>query len=233
MVTPLSTYVAEYSYDLDQDFLRVDMEYTPKFEGLVNFPMVPKWTRVLRGDVGVTSPLILFQTGPLSSINVASLRRNQYLMNPHILLRDALSAGAVTYNDQESTTELQILTVSNDVSDISIHVDSATGFIAKLTTMEHSPLVRDAPMEIVYSDWSLRSNGITFPARVEMYTLDIKTLVWTEDRTAVTVGQVFPAEQFDFPPVPDDIPIPPVDPVGYEYGTQTAYTRSPRDRREG
>jgi hypothetical protein len=101
------------------------------------------------------------------------------------------------------TQELQavgdeILLVQDPISSIRLRID-ADGFVSKLTTLEANPLVRDTRLSVLYSDWTLESNGVTFPRTVSIVAPG-GALLWKEVRSSVELDPVLPLSNFDFLP---------------------------------
>ena len=142
-VTKASEFDFDYSFDLDKDFIRIDLDFTPFFEVFQFFPGTNN-TRIVQGNVGAMfTPLLFTSNGTLPSQSVGAIRRNQMLLHPHILLRSALLSsseeqGTVTAVSYDGTTKdgMEVLKLSNDpVSEILVHVDVTTGTVAKIVTL--------------------------------------------------------------------------------------------------
>ena len=197
-VKELSAYDVDYSFDLVQDWSRVDMNSTHLFEALQFFPPSNS-SRVIRGDAGYAlRPNLFVFNGTLSSVSTGSLKRNLIYQFPHIVLRSALLSDDIMVS-YESIDSMDVLRVSSPVTDLLFHIDPTSGTISKLTTMESNPLVRDVPIEVSYSDWTLESMGISFPAKVEIFTLESKLKIWDQTHTSVQVGLTFPDGHFAVP----------------------------------
>ena len=194
-----STYEATYRFDLDERNLRVDASRTPLFEGMA-FLGPSSYTIVLNGEVGGISDQVGFiPPGNLWSEAAGGLTTQQRLLNPHIYLREALQdqslvrdAGTKTFNNREH----RVVAFKGKHAEILLLVESETGLISKLETLENHPLVRDISIEVVYSDWS-EHGSVRFPGRVELFTGGLS--VQDEVRVAVDSNPIFDENTFDLP----------------------------------
>lgn len=216
-----STYDNIYTFDLDDNKLRVDSDRVPLFEAFRFLPP-QSFSRVLDGNVGgITAgagPGL--PAGNLTSESAGALQRQQLLFNPHLLLRRALEqpdlvgyGGRVRLNRRPH----RILTIDDDIAEIRLFIDQRTGRISKLETIESNPLVRDTTIEIRYHDWRStnsdhrdygrgrgrghRRAALRFPTRVELYADG--ALLWEETRSAVQLEPSLPDNHFDLPPEAD------------------------------
>ena len=216
-VLATSTYERSYYKDLDTDQLRVDEVATPLFEAFVFFPLQNS-SRVIDGNVGGKSAQSLFvPAGTMSSGNVAALKRQQQLFNPHLLLQNVIANPSLV-SDGGETEDRYILVVQDDVSDLNLFIDKVSGVITKLETMESHPLVGDTPIVVRYLGWNLRAeNGdgmsLLFPSTVRLSGRD--GMLWEEMRSSVVMNPSIPDSIFDLPP---DTNADSYDPVGYQYG---------------
>ena len=182
-----STYTSTYVYDLSTDDMRVDMTRTPLFEAFQFFPE-ETYSVVLNGDVGgLTAQAGFYPAGAMPSQHTGALRRQQRLLNPHVLLRAALADPAAAGDGGEEDADgrsHRILTLTDQGAELRLFVDSETGLISKLETMENSPLFRDVPIEVRYANWQAHG-ALSFPSSVELHA--VRGLVHEETRTAVEV----------------------------------------------
>ena len=51
------------------------------------------------------------------------------------------------------------------VSPVKLYVNAATGYIAKLSTMETDPLRRDVAIEVMFDNWAPAQGGLAFPGQ--------------------------------------------------------------------
>ncbi|MFT5682275.1 MAG: glyoxylase-like metal-dependent hydrolase (beta-lactamase superfamily II) [Myxococcota bacterium] len=214
-----STYTSTYLHDLATDDLRVDMTRNVLFDAFQFFPE-ESYSVVLNGEVGgVTAPAGFSPPGAMPSQHVGALRQQQRFFNPHVLLRAALSdpaasgdGGEATYDDRPH----RILTLQDGGVELRLFVDAETGLISKLATMENSPLFRDVPIEVLYTDWQVHGT-LAVPGRVELYA--VEGLVHEEVRTTVDVEPTdVSADAFE---LPAEAGTPEVDTDRFEFGRQS------------
>jgi hypothetical protein len=135
-----STFAKTYTFDVPAGQLRVDTERQLLFEAF-QFMEPQIFSIVLDGDVGgMTGEAGTFFPSPptLPSLGVASLRKQQMLFNPQLILRAALadpaSAGDGGPADYDGRSH-RILTIADDIAEIRLFIDEETGLISKLETM--------------------------------------------------------------------------------------------------
>ena len=196
----VSKYNTSYLFDLPNDQLRADTDYTPLFEALKFFPPA-SFSVVLNGDVGgLTAQAGFSPPGNVPSQYVAALRAQQRLFNPHFYLREGLADPALIGDDgvaEFNGRPHRIIRFAGKVAEIRLFVDDGSGFISKLETLENSILVRDTSVEVRYLGW--QSHGsLSFPGAVELYVGG--ALVQDETRSAVDIEPNFPAETLALPP---------------------------------
>ena len=217
-VEELTTYTTIYKFDLAHDKLRADTERVPLFEALKFFPPA-SYGIVLDGDVGgLTAQAGFAPPGNLPSQNVASMRIQQRLLNPHFYLREGLADPSLLQDGGEAEVDGQahrVIRFAGDVSEIRLFVDEETGFVSKLETLENNILVRDFQQEVRYLDWQSRGT-LAFPTVVELYADG--RLVLEERRTSVTIEPDFAADTFQLPPEAID---PKLDNAAFSFGQTT------------
>ncbi|MCO4773811.1 MAG: MBL fold metallo-hydrolase [Deltaproteobacteria bacterium] len=195
------TYATTSLFDLSTGDARVDVTRTGLFEAFQFFPE-ETYSVVLNGDVGgLTAQAGFYPVGAMPSQHVGALRRQHRLFNPHLVLRDALAnASSVTDGGEQDLDGRahRLFTLTDEGSDLRMFVDSETGLISKLETMENSPLLRDVPVEVRFGDWQA-SGELTFPRTVELWA--VEGLVQGEARSAIEVDPTdVAADAFALPP---------------------------------
>ena len=199
-----SIYEASYRFDLDEGNLRVDAIRTPLFEGMAFLGPSP-YTIVLNGDVGgLSDPVGFIPAGNLLSEATGGLGTQQRLFNPHIYLREALQDESLVRDAGIKTVkgrEHRVVAFQGEHAEILLLVDSETGLISKLETIENHPLIRDISIEVIYSDWS-EQGDIRFPRRVELLTGGLS--VQDEVRVAFDSNPSFEEGTFDLPESADN-----------------------------
>lgn len=104
------------------------------------------------------------------STRVASVRRLQYLLHPHLILRTVAEdpTRATVHADQVyQDRNHHVIAVENAVSPISLFVDATTGTISKLSTQENDYRTGDSTIEVFFEDWQATSQALRFPAELE------------------------------------------------------------------
>ncbi|MFL5346711.1 MAG: MBL fold metallo-hydrolase [Hyalangium sp.] len=170
------------------------------------FPLDQDYTEIVNGNLGYlngTESLFGAPGGPLLSDRTAAIRRQQRLLNPHLILKDIAATPSLATDG--GTTLLDgslhhLLVVNDSVHALTLYVNAHTGKISKLATVENEPLHRDVPIEIYYEGWETTPSGLLFPKSVYIG-VDGK-LVHSETRKAVTVNGALAPTLFQFPAGP-------------------------------
>ncbi|HYH97577.1 MBL fold metallo-hydrolase [Hyalangium sp.] len=188
------------SYDLAGDKLAIHHKRALRIFG---FNVPQDYKEIINGNLGFlegTESLFGIPGGPLLSDRTASIRRQQRLLNPHLILKElaatpsrATDGGAALLDGSLHN----LLVVTDSVHPITLYVNAKTGKISKLVTLENEPLHRDVPLEIFYEGWEATPSGLLFPKHVYIG-LDGHLLA-AETRKTVTVNGTLAASLFQFP----------------------------------
>jgi glyoxylase-like metal-dependent hydrolase (beta-lactamase superfamily II) len=195
-----STYDATISADLDDDGLRIDWARTIVFGGL-NIPL--GYSDILSGQLGVVDGVDNIFGAPgaaMPSDRWSSTIRQQRLFNPHLWIKDAVADPSIATEVGEEEYDgrpHERLEIADDVAPLVLWVDSETGLVSRLTTMENNWLRRDVPVEVTYSDWQASDGGVLFPNAVALFVDD--HAIAEETRNAVTTTLELPPETFAIP----------------------------------
>jgi glyoxylase-like metal-dependent hydrolase (beta-lactamase superfamily II) len=187
-------------YDLAGDKLAIHHKRSLRIFGF-NTPQ--DYKELINGNLGFldgTESLFGIPGGPLLSDRTASIRRQQRLLNPHLLLKEIAATPSLASDGGAALLDgsLHNLLVVNDaVHPITLYVNAKTGKISKLVTVENEPLHRDVPLEIFYEGWEGTQGGLLFPKQVYIG-LDGHLLA-AETRKTVTVNGTLAASLFQFP----------------------------------
>ena len=168
-----------------------------------SFPVHQDYKEIINGNLGYldgTESLFGLPGGPLLSDRTAAIRRQQRLLNPHLILKDIAATPAMATDG--GTTLLDgslhhLLVVSDPVHALTLYVNAQTGKISKLATVENEPLHRDITVEVYYEGWETTASGLLFPKSVYVG-VDGK-LVHSETRKTVTVNSTLAASLFAVP----------------------------------
>ena len=124
---------------------------------------------------------------PMTADRVAALVREQRLLHPHLLLREALARGEGARGDGH------VLTLRDDVAPIRLHVEG--GEVTRLVTQEHDPMRRTVDVEVAYGGWQDVGDGLRMPSEVAM-TVD-GFLMYRETRTGMAADPAVAPGTFD------------------------------------
>ncbi|WP_224240357.1 MBL fold metallo-hydrolase [Hyalangium gracile] len=167
------------------------------------FPVAQDYQEIINGNQGYlngTESIFGIPGGGLLPDRVAAIRRQQRLLNPHLIFKDiaanpslakdggAALLGGVLHN---------LLVVDDAVHDLTLYVNAQTGQLSKLSTVENEPLHRDVPVEVFYDGWETTPSGLLFPKNA--YIGVDGHLVHSETRKAVTVNGTLEASLFQLP----------------------------------
>ncbi len=183
-------------YDVEGDNLRLDYVR----EG----PAPATYSEVIASSLGyMIGRDARFGSGDASNITSdrwASSRKQQRLLYPHIILRDAVTSPSLVSDGgfaEFNGVEHHLLVIEDDVSPITLFINAQTGTISKLETMENDHWLRDVTLEVFYNDWQPVDGGLLFPNAVSI-TLD-GTVIHEETRNSVQVNPSLDDARFQFP----------------------------------
>jgi len=189
-----NSFARKVSIDLSEDAFRVDTSRTIEFL----FPGSQTYTDVVRGNLGAsTEPFFGMPLGALGSDKTASIRRQETLLAPQLLLRQLTPSSFTTEPDVQlnGVTHHRLLSPGGPAP-VTLYVNAETGELSKVETLELDFYMRDVPLELFYENWA-PAGDINFPRTVRL-ARDGLTLL-TETIQEVTVNPEFDAGTFDFP----------------------------------
>ena len=193
---PAGSFTLQLTYDITGDNLRLDYIRNSSGRDREVTEVISDQLGYISGaDANFGPPGVK----PLTSDRWASIRKEQRLLNPHIILRDALATpGLVSFGNRETLngTTHSVLVVHDEIFSINLYVNEETNQITKLATMELDYFRRDVPLEALYSNWQ-QFDGFSFPMNVEI-TLDGET-IHSEKRTTIEVNPSLDGDLFEFP----------------------------------
>jgi glyoxylase-like metal-dependent hydrolase (beta-lactamase superfamily II) len=113
--------------------------------------------------------------GPMRSDRLAAVRRQQYLLNPHLLVGDALrrqretGQQVIRYVDRQTLDGTSHAVVEIDAlpRPIRLFVAIDSNQVSRLVTQENDFARGDIEIAVAFSDWR-RDNGLAFPYHVEL-----------------------------------------------------------------
>ena len=180
--------------DFPGDSLRVDTNRTVE----ILFPGTTSYSDVVRGDLGAsTEPFFGTPLGALSSDKTAAIHRQELLLTPQLLWKSLTPSSLKTEADVnlDGVPHHQLVD-SSGPAPLTLFVNTQTGQLTKLQTMEHDFYMRDVALEVDFSDWAPAGN-INFPRKLKLVR-DGLTL-FEETVSDVQVNPTFAADTFQFP----------------------------------
>src|SRR3954451_21253730 len=131
-------------------------------------------------------------TVAMTSDRWAAVRREQRLLNPQLLLREAVARPSIasTFPSRTLNGRLhRVLVLRDPVNPIRLYVDARTGRIDRLTTEDHQFFRRDVRLVVDSSSWRLARTGrvrVRFPRTVSI-NVGGQTIL-SETRTALRIN---------------------------------------------
>jgi glyoxylase-like metal-dependent hydrolase (beta-lactamase superfamily II) len=121
---------------------------------------------------GVDANFSAAASKPMTGDRGAAIREELALLNPHVLLKQALrhprmarDGGTQAINGHR----FRVLVLRHAVAPVRLFISPRTGRIARLRTMQHDYLRRDVMVEVRYSRWSPAGAGLRFPRTVALW----------------------------------------------------------------
>ncbi|WP_224372032.1 MBL fold metallo-hydrolase [Hyalangium versicolor] len=187
------------SYDVAGDKINIHQK-----RNLTLFvPLAQDYQEIINGNQGYlegSESVFGLPGGPLLPDRIAAIRRQQRLLNPHLILKDIVANPSLA---QDGGAALlggilhHLLVVNDPFHALTLYVNAQTGQISKLATVENEPLHRDVPVEVFYEGWETTPNGLRFPKNA--YIGVDGHLVHSETRKAVTVNGTLAPALFQLP----------------------------------
>ena len=196
------TFTAKTTHDLAKDRFRNEIERNVSFNFWEFRPNpAAKYAEIVVGRNGYTDGtdnLLGLPSRPMFPAQVASTRKHQRLLNPHLILLDALKTKAVVKNVGTETANgvrYQKYEIADSVEPITFWLNAATNRIDKISTLENRPDLRDSVLEVFYKNWT-NSGNVSFPEEVKI-TLSGATL--QHEFRKVSAGGNFADALFQIP----------------------------------
>jgi glyoxylase-like metal-dependent hydrolase (beta-lactamase superfamily II) len=198
-LSPASTFTLTLNYDLRSGGDRLRADYVRTSVGADR--RVSEIVNGRRGYItGVDANGSPASTKPMTSDRWAAVSREQRLLNPHVILRDVLARPRLASTAPTRTLNgrpHRILVVRDDVAPIRLYVDSRTGRIDRLTTVDHNYNRGDVRLVVDYTVWRSAGSGVRFPRTVTLAE-DGQTL-HSETRSAVRANRSVAGSRFAIP----------------------------------
>lgn len=191
-----NTFERTLAIQFEQDALRVDTRRDIEFL----LPASQEYTDIVRGNLGAsTQPFFGAPLGALSSDKTASIRRQETLLTPQLLVRELADATIAELSDAtlDGVNHRRVeVSTDPDLPSWVLYIDAETGTLSKLETQELDFYQRDTTLEVIYDDW--QPAGTTAFPRSLRVVRGAHTL-FTEEVSDVTVNPAFEADTFEFP----------------------------------
>ena len=156
------------------------------------------------GNYSVFNPPDASTNRALPSEHIAAGRREFRLLNPLLYLRTAAmteSAATIKADVEHDGRTYHVIEVADPVYPVKLIVDTESGRVVMLKTLQNDYIWGDVEIEVSYGDWSSpEGSSLQFPHRVDL-ALSGQTLL-TESRTDVVLNPEFAADAFALPEEP-------------------------------
>ena len=173
----VSRFTMELNYDVAGDRLRLDWVRP------LDYPVAwtTKYTAIVAGNHGyIQGSDALFSPPQLSNYpmqptRVASARKQQYLLNPHVMLRAVAedpSLATVHADQVYQGRNHHVISVPGPGEPVLLFIDVATGTISKLTTAENDYSGGDAVIAVHFANWQSAGESLRFPMQLELTVSD-------------------------------------------------------------
>ncbi len=111
-------------------------------------------------------------TKPMTADRGAAIREELALLNPHVLLQQALRNPRMARDGGTQVLggrSFRVLVLRHAVAPVRLFVNPRTGRIARLRTVQHDYLRRNVLIEVRYLRWSPAGAGLRFPRTVALW----------------------------------------------------------------
>lgn len=194
-----TTFMETASFDLAQNALRIDIDRSVGTFGVPTPQTLSEIVLAEEGWIDGVESLFGLPSGPMPPDRLASERRQQRLLNPHLMIREALADPSLA---SEGPTELGLaqLVIDDAVHPVVLWIDEATDLPVRATTLENDHVYRDVELEITYEGWAETGAGPWFPMEVVLSVHD--QISRAETRTSIEVEPRLPIDAFVLPGEP-------------------------------
>jgi glyoxylase-like metal-dependent hydrolase (beta-lactamase superfamily II) len=187
-VTFTTAYETKRTIAISGDQLRLETERSINFIGVSTdntyVQIINGNAGFIQGDEALFTPATPPSDTPLTSARIGAVKKQQMLLNPHLLLAmvargdaTATSAGVDLVNGQLQ----QVI----EVGGVRLYIDASSGFVTKAAVLEDVSPYKDAMVEAVYDGWMPgNGTGVMFPMLVAMTVAGERVLA--ESRTVTT-----------------------------------------------
>jgi glyoxylase-like metal-dependent hydrolase (beta-lactamase superfamily II) len=200
--TPASTFTQTLNFERGANGTRLRADNVRTSQGTAR-----RITEVVSGSLGylrgIDSNGGRTATTAITSDRWASIRREQRLLNPQLILRDVARRPSLATSFPSATINgrlHRVINVREPAIPVRLYVDARTGVVDRLTTSDHDYQRRDVRVVVDYSRWRFFGRGssrLRFPRTVSLKLDGVQ--IHTESRTAVRVNPARSAARFRFP----------------------------------
>lgn len=110
-------------------------------------------------------------TTAMTSDRWAAIRREQMLLSPQLLLRQAMLHPRTTRDAGRQRLDgksYRVLVIKNSVAPIRLFIDRRTGRLARLRTLDFDFMRRNVVLDVRFQRWVRAGSGLLFPRRVTL-----------------------------------------------------------------
>jgi len=187
-VTRVNTYRTSASLAASGEQLRLETERVIDFIGITTnntyTEIVDGNAGFLQGDEGLAAGFAA-PDSPMTPARVAAVKRQQQLLNPHLVLA-MLARGEATATPAGMAILDGQLHYVLEVDGIRLFVSAASGRINKLSALEDVSPFKDSAVEAFFDDWQPATGSrLSFPRVVTMAAAGEVVLMESRDETVV------------------------------------------------
>jgi glyoxylase-like metal-dependent hydrolase (beta-lactamase superfamily II) len=198
-VSPASTFTLTLNYDLRSGGDRLRADYVRTSNGADR--RVSEIVSGRRGYIdGVDSNGGQPAQTAMTSDRWAAVTREQRLLNPHLILRDAVRRPRLASTAparQLNGRAHRVLVVREGAAPVRLYIDRRTGRIDRLTTADHNYNRGDVRLVVDYRGWRSAGSGIRFPRTVSLK--QARRVLHTETRSLVRANRSVAGSRFRIP----------------------------------
>jgi glyoxylase-like metal-dependent hydrolase (beta-lactamase superfamily II) len=166
---PTATFDETVRYVVARRTVRIDTVRTSNGADRPVHEVINGRRGLIRGvDANGSSPA----TKPMTADRGAAIREELALLNPHVLLQQALRNPRMARDAGTKVVggrNFRVLVLRHAVAPVRLFVNTRTGKLAMLRTFQHDYLRRDVMIEVRYGRWSRAGDGLMFPRTVALW----------------------------------------------------------------
>ncbi len=191
---PRTHYVVDVTHDAKGDRIRLDLQTETPAPGFMTTR-----TQIINATLGTFEGLDVFgqPLGAAPSDQVSSTRRQHWLLNPLLIMRDILRDPSLVIGvgfERFEGRRFFAVRIANDVHPVTLLF--RRGRLRHVRTFESDFLLGDTPLVVSYERWRPAGGGLWSPQSVSMRFAG--HLIRSEERSNVQVGAELNEELFEF-----------------------------------